>query len=101
MRNADCEDVIGQSTPWRSADLLENRRSRKQHRPAYAGLITEKRTYVEYENGERELYDLETDPHQLENQAGQRPVEEAELSARLRELRDCSGASCRAAEDAP
>ena len=89
----------GQSTSWRSAGLIENRRSRKQHRPAYAGLITEKRTYVEYENGERELYDLETDPHQLENQAGQRPVEEAELSARLRELRDCSGASCRAAED--
>jgi N-acetylglucosamine-6-sulfatase len=88
----------GQSTSWRSAGLIENHRSKKQHRPAFAGLITEKRAYVEYENGEEELYDLENDPHQLENLAGKRP-DEAALAARLQQLRTCSGDSCRDAED--
>jgi N-acetylglucosamine-6-sulfatase len=88
-----------QPTSWRNSGLIEGRRSRKQDRPAYAGLITENRTYVEYGNGQKELYDLETDQHQLENLAGKRPDEEPALAAQLQELRNCSGASCRAAED--
>ena len=89
------------SQQWRTAALVEEGRFfNKLDRPPFAELRTEDRAYIEYGNGERELYDLDKDPHQLENLAGQRPGEEAVLfSARLRELRNCRGASCRAAED--
>lgn len=58
--------------------------------------------YVEYQTGERELYDLATDPHELDNLAAATPETAiAQLSARLGNLRRCSGVGCRAAEDAP
>lgn len=58
------------------------------------------RTYVEYETGERELYDLRTDPHQLRSlhEEPERAVEQAALSARLQALQYCSGKGCRDAE---
>jgi arylsulfatase A-like enzyme len=52
--------------------------------------------YAEHRNGERELYDLNTDPYELQNLAG-RPADahlEAELARRLAALRDCAGAAC-------
>jgi N-acetylglucosamine-6-sulfatase len=90
---------------WRTAALLENRRSPQLHRPAYAGILTKNTTYVEYENGERELYDLSSDRHQLTNLLFQ-PTPEAEaravsLSARLQDLRMCAGQGCQEAEDSP
>jgi arylsulfatase A-like enzyme len=54
-------------------------------------------TYVEYEEGGRELYDLDADPLQLENLAGDpahRDVEDR-LANRLEDLRDCAGETCR------
>jgi arylsulfatase A-like enzyme len=54
--------------------------------------------YVEHTNGELELYDLEADPDELSNVAGDfalGPVRAA-LAARLAALRTCSGSSCRA-----
>ncbi len=63
---------------------------------------TETHKYVEYANGERELYDLGADPHELESiheTADASLVED--LAARLEALRDCSGDGCREAEDAP
>jgi hypothetical protein len=38
--------------------------------PAFVGLMTERWKYVEYPTGEKELYDLASDPYELENQAG-------------------------------
>jgi N-acetylglucosamine-6-sulfatase len=45
--------------------------------------------YIEWATGERELYDLDADPYQLENLAGSgaRAQLEAELARRLVELR--------------
>lgn len=56
--------------------------------------------YVEYSTGEREYYDLTTDPYQMDNGAGnpQNAARISELQDRLNRLKDCSGASCRAAE---
>jgi hypothetical protein len=39
-------------------------------RPAYCGVRTQTHTFVEYETGERELYDLRSDPFQMRNLAG-------------------------------
>jgi N-acetylglucosamine-6-sulfatase len=69
--------------------------------PPYLALRTEQYLYVEYANGERELYDMQTDPYQLQNLAASAdPALVAELAADLDQLRVCAGAGCRSAEDA-
>jgi N-acetylglucosamine-6-sulfatase len=58
--------------------------------------------YIEYETGERELYDLRADPYQMENAApSAMPATLARLSTRLNNLQCCAGSRCRAAEEAP
>jgi len=69
---------------------------------AYVGLRTQRLKYVEYTDGERELYDLRADPYELENlQAKTAPALLARLSAILGAMRTCAGASCRAADSVP
>ena len=66
----------------------------------FRAVRTETHKYVEYENGEEELYDLTSDPYELENAhetADASLVED--LKARLEALRGCSGEECREAED--
>ena len=66
--------------------------------PSFEGVRTDTGlVYVEHATGERELYDLNSDPFQLESlhddpsYAAQRDA----MAARLAELRQCAGASCR------
>ncbi|SPL91627.1 Choline-sulfatase [[Actinomadura] parvosata subsp. kistnae] len=67
--------------------------------PAYQALRTEQHTYVRYETGERQLYDLTTDPYQLTNLASTAdPALLARLDQRLSGMVGCSGASCRVAD---
>ena len=65
----------------------------------YSGLRAGRYKYVEYTSGERELYDLATDPAELENQIGKRVWRSvaSRLSAELAYRRICRGASCRTA----
>ncbi len=68
---------------------------------AFEAVRTETHKYVEYQSGEKELYDLEADPYELENAyetADASLVED--LEARLEALRNCAGDGCREAEDA-
>src|SRR5829696_857009 len=63
--------------------------------PDYQAARTETHKYVEYDNGERELYDLQADPHELESiyeTADTSLVED--LQARLEALRSCSEKGC-------
>ncbi len=70
--------------------------------PSYTALRTADLLYVEYEGGERELYDLGKDPYELENLASTAdPTELMRLSASLARLRDCTADGCRAVEDTP
>src|SRR5215204_2300262 len=79
---------------WRSA-------SRKDWgRPGLEAIRAEDYRYTEYGNGERELYDLKDDPHELDNQyEAADPERLGRLRERLAALRGCSGAACRDAED--
>jgi N-acetylglucosamine-6-sulfatase len=68
--------------------------------PGYRALRTERYLYVEYESGERELYDLAKDPYELSNiYETAAPTLVAELGAQLAALKDCSGDGCRKAEN--
>jgi N-acetylglucosamine-6-sulfatase len=89
----------GNASAWRSSVLLE---AAEDSSPAYYGIRTggSGRKYVEYEGGEKELYDLGTDPYELSNTYDP-AAPPADLTTRLQALKTCAGDSCRAAEDGP
>ena len=104
--------------PWRESFLIERRQFEVQYvelaeRSGVAGagldqaaqldgIRTPEWIYLEYGTGERELYDLARDPHQLDNVVETAdPAIVAALAARLLELRTCAGAECRELEDLP
>src|SRR5262249_35014064 len=66
--------------------------------PDYAGVRTQRYLYVEYINGDRELYDVSTDPDEMHNLVGTDPAPESGLSSLVSALRPGRGGSCRALE---
>lgn len=74
----------------------------EQRGPIAQGVRTNRYTYVEYNNGERELYDLQEDPHQIESRCYQNaegenvcdvryaPIQ-SKLSALIAGMHDCGG----------
>lgn len=85
------------SSPGRDAVLLEG--WAKGGVPGYQAVRTREHLYVEYDTGERELYDMVADPYQQENYyATADPARISELERKLDALRDCAGDSCRRAE---
>jgi N-acetylglucosamine-6-sulfatase len=70
--------------------------------PEFQGIRTANYTYVEYSTGERELYDINADPEELNNLAKSAdPALIAALHQRVDDLRNCAGDSCRGAESKP
>lgn len=95
---------------WREAALVEHRGAVTSpadpdfpergsgNPPTYEALRTRDALYVEYADGERELYDRRVDPDELDNIAAEVPPERlARLSAALRAMRTCAGVGCRGA----
>jgi arylsulfatase A-like enzyme len=91
----------------RSVVLLENR-------PAaavpYRGLRSQRWLYVEWDSGERELYDYRNDPFELNNalaeweghSPSQANLDRAEIfHERLAQLATCAGRRCRKVDQAP
>lgn len=102
----------GQPAPvdWRQAALVEHRGAVTSpadpdfpmrgsgNPPTYEALRTRDMLYVEYADGERELYDRRVDPEELDNIAGeQSPERLARLSAQVAAMRTCVGVGCRIA----
>jgi N-acetylglucosamine-6-sulfatase len=73
--------------------------------PTHKSVHTQSQMFTEYDTGERELYDLNADPYQLESiKQTHAPQLYSTLQSRLDALRACSGEGCRSAEgftDAP
>jgi arylsulfatase A-like enzyme len=104
--------------PWREALLIERRRLEEQlvrqsrfsgltpeeleQAATFNGIRTRDTLYVEYGSGERELYDLLADPHQLDNMIRNADAAlVATLAERLEELAGCVAETCRRLEDLP
>jgi arylsulfatase A-like enzyme len=101
------------ATNWRDAILVEHHHGGSTpsvpdpdaqtvvsgNPPSYEAIRTPGFLYVEYDTGEREFYDLRTDPFELDNIAPSLlPDQLATLHAELTGLEDCHGAaSCWAA----
>ena len=83
-----------ETQPWRQDFLVEIFRHLppSQNGDVILGLRTENEMYVEYRSGPRELYDLRSDPYQLQNIYGTAdPSHLADLSRRLAELAVSTG----------
>jgi hypothetical protein len=81
----------GEDISWRDAALVEF-----PGKKGFYGLITsQNETYVEWNNGFREYYDLENDPYQLDNAFKSKSVPSpdtqrvAELEAQLEQMQSC------------
>ncbi|MHB1570234.1 MAG: sulfatase/phosphatase domain-containing protein, partial [Solirubrobacteraceae bacterium] len=105
--------VLGGTTPagWRNAILVEHegpdsRRDAADYQEpgagnpeSYEALRTGTFMYAEYRDGQREYYDLRSDPYELHNLAGSlTPAQRTRLHRELLALRRChTGAACWAA----
>jgi N-acetylglucosamine-6-sulfatase len=94
---------------WRTALLVEHRRTPEEFAyvraiPNYSAVRTSRYNYVEYETGEKELYDLNADPTELTNIYNRAPQTlRSDLKSRLDALKTCaragtSATSCKRAE---
>ncbi len=92
---------------WRSATLIEHHGPDQKRNdpdaqptssgnpPSYEAMREANDIYVEYKNGDREYYDLTTDPFELDNTYGDLgPLERARLHQTLVQLERCGGPSC-------
>ena len=71
----DLTPILGTSDPpWRRSFLLEHlwnkRSSDKVNVPTYCGVRTTRFVFIHYSTGFEELYDLASDPYELQNLAG-------------------------------
>jgi hypothetical protein len=66
---------------------------------AFVGIRTQTRKLIHWANGALELYNLDVDPYELENQASQNPVDLAPLSDWLTRLQNCAGLTCQENEN--
>jgi N-acetylglucosamine-6-sulfatase len=82
------------TTTWRTAILIEPRST------IYGIRTSDGRKYVEYGDGFKELYNLKTDPYELNNSYNANSAP-ADLAKRLQALKGCASATCRTAEDGP
>jgi N-acetylglucosamine-6-sulfatase len=87
-------EEVGRASPLQKSSVKE------AGRPALKAVRTRDHLYVEYENGESELYDLEKDPYELDNVYEDTDLDQLwRYEGWLGSLRDCAGEDCRAAED--
>jgi N-acetylglucosamine-6-sulfatase len=82
----------GSATAWRSAILLEAARRTSidgRDAPAYYGIRTsDRRKYIEYASGHRELYNLGADPYERFNNYNT-AAPPRDLASRLQALKSC------------
>src|ERR671934_1233680 len=100
-RPARIEDGVSLLRFWRDGGLELGRDLLIDNTPGAAhfdAIRSRNFLYAEYQNGDRELYDLQKDPYELQSHHANPaydPIKNA-LAARLHNLVTCAGATCRA-----
>lgn len=87
--------LYGGETGWIRPVLLEGEKNTTKN-PKFKGIRTDRYKYIEYANGQKELYDLQNDPYELvskHNNANYAAVK-ADLARKLSLLKNCSGRDC-------
>jgi N-acetylglucosamine-6-sulfatase len=100
--------LFGQSPPWRNILLGQGIPPGDSEGGSVdtAGLVfkmlaSRNADYIVYENGEREYYDLNADPYQLDNAVtGLNPSTIAAMDQKIQDLSACAGIACRDIEAA-
>ena len=95
------EDGISLLRYWRDGGLELGRDLLVDNTPGaghFDAIRSRNFLYAEYQNGDRELYDLQKDPYELQSQHANPAYDgiKTALAARLKNLVTCAGASCRA-----
>ena len=91
---------------WRRNFLIENWPTGEAVYPQTYGIRTRAYKYVEYVNGQTELYDMQTDPYELDNIAVLDPARAESLiiqyglRSRVSAMKACVGETCRSNESA-
>ena len=85
-----------------TSGVLELRPGSDASVPDFQGFRTARWKYVRYATDERELYDLRSDPYELDNLVHRWPAATlAALDAYTTSLASCAGAACRVADHVP
>lgn len=82
--------INGNTAGWRDRVLIRNKKINGSSVPSFWGIRrNDQYVYVEYDSGERELYDLATDPYELQNVASSPAYAliRAELASQLSTLK--------------
>jgi len=89
-----------QKISWRNSLLIEQGYPNNPEAALiFNGIRTDTFVYIEYENGEREYYDLIADPYQLENLASKLDAERlTALHNWVEQSKTCSAEECRTLE---
>ena len=100
-RPGHIEDGISLLRYWRDGGLELGRDLLVDNTPGaghFDAIRSRNFLYAEYQNGDRELYDLQKDPYELQSQHANAAYDgiKTALAARLKNLVTCAGASCRA-----
>jgi hypothetical protein len=76
--------------------LVEDPRTSSAGLPGFEAIRTERYMYAEFITGETELYDLESDPFELQSLHDDPAFDtiKAELADHLHQLQDCAGPAC-------
>jgi arylsulfatase A-like enzyme len=77
-------------TTWRTDFLIEHLRDEDAPVPTFCAVRNERYTYVVYQTGEEELYDLEADPYELQNEASDPAQLPTLLQMRERAMQLCN-----------
>jgi arylsulfatase A-like enzyme len=78
----------GDVSGWRTDFLIESKRY--SHVPSYCAVRDEHDLYVVYDTGEEELYDLDRDPYELQNEAADPASSAVRATLRVRLHQLCS-----------
>ena len=92
----------GEVTTWPRTAILSERETNLEAPPRWQVLRMRDEKYIRFENGEKEYYDLASDPYEIHSEPD--TVDQAirdSWEQRLSDLHRCQGNACLVAENAP